>query len=338
MRVAVIGLGRMGYRHVQAIQSLGFQVAGLCDSSVEAGNKTCSDLGVSPSLFFEDASALWGAVSPQAVVVSTTAPSHHDLVCAAARNGAQYILCEKPLATSLAEAESMLETCKRQGATLAVNHQMRFMPQVVAIKAALGTAELGGLVSVLVAGANFGLAMNGSHYFEMFRYLSGEPIKAVQAWLDEEIVPNPRGVRFQDRAGRVRAVTPSGRSMYIDCPAAAGHGVQLVFICRHGHLMLDELSGFMRIVRRQEAYRDFPTTRYGMPGVEDIQTLPAADVITPTMSLWKAMLAGEDFPSGLVGRDVVGCLCAAYTSNDLNGALVTTDDARIDRKRRYLWA
>lgn len=102
--------------------------------------------------------------------------------------------------------------------------------------------------------------------------------------------------------------------------------------------MIDELSGYMRIIKRQEAYREFPTTRYGMPGVEDIRTLPAADVVTPTMSLWKAMLAGGDFPDGSAGRDVVRCLCAAHSSDDLKGALVATDDARIERNRRYLWA
>src|SRR5690606_30450775 len=138
---------------------------------VEAMDITTKELGVSPSLFRQSPFELLEEVRPDAVVVAATSPSHCDLVCAAARSGARYILCEKPLATSVDEAERMLAVCRQNGAVLAVNHQMQFMAQYAEIKELAESAVLGGLVGVLVSGSNFGLAMNGSHYFEMFRYM-----------------------------------------------------------------------------------------------------------------------------------------------------------------------
>lgn len=338
MKVAVIGLGRMGRRHVQVVRALGMQVVGLCDQAEQSIDTTCKELDLTDVQRFTDGGAMLRAVRPAAVVVATTAPSHCELVSEAARNGARYILCEKPLATSLRQARQMLDVCAASGAVLAVNHQMRFMAQYTEVKAVVESEQLGGLVSILVCGSNFGLAMNGSHYFEMFRYMTGTSVRQVEAWLDEDRVPNPRGAQFEDRAGRVRATNDSGVSMYLDCSARAGHGLQVVYICRFGQVFVDELSGFMRISRREDAYRDLPTTRYGMPAVEEVRQIEPADVIAPTRAVWEAMLAGRAFPDGEAGRHALACLSAAHTSHDLRGAPVCIDDARIDQDRVYPWA
>src|SRR6478736_5636892 len=119
---------------------------------------------------------------PELLVVSTTAPSHADLVCLGARNGAKAILCEKPMAVSLAECDRMIEACAASNTRLAVNHQMRFMQQYTRAKEIVEDASFGGLASATVVAGNFGMAMNGSHYFEMFRYLTDEMPAEVSAW------------------------------------------------------------------------------------------------------------------------------------------------------------
>jgi predicted dehydrogenase len=177
--VAVIGLGRMGLRHVQAVKQIGMRICGVADVSASAVKTACETYGLDSSVGFTDVNVMFRAVRPAAVVIATTAPSHRSYVLAAAEAKARYILCEKPMATSLADAVLMDEACKRHGATLAINHQMQFMPHYARVKALVGSNELGPLSSILMAGSNFGLAMNGSHYFEMFRYISGETIKSV---------------------------------------------------------------------------------------------------------------------------------------------------------------
>jgi len=184
MRVCVIGVGRMGRRHIAAARGAGLQLAGVFDLSPEAIATTLAECDVPKSMAFSDAEQMLLAVRPDAVVISTTAPSHSEFVCAAAEAGARYILCEKPMASSLEECDRMIAACRAAGARLAVNHQMRFMEQYIDIKALADTLEFGGLRSMVVTAGNFGLAMNGSHYFEAFRHLTDESVKEISCWFD----------------------------------------------------------------------------------------------------------------------------------------------------------
>lgn len=322
LTVAVIGLGRMGARHVQAAQGLGMRVVGLADVSTAALQAACQAHGVNPAAAFTDASHMLVVTRPQALVVATTAPTHHDYVLAAVEAGARHILCEKPMASSIDQADRMIEACAAMGVGLAVNHQMSFMAQYTQVKALIGSAELGPLASIVVAGSNFGLAMNASHYFEMFRYIVGEDVESVRAWLEPEPLANPRGAQFDDRSGRLLALGASGVSMFIDFSAAAGWGLQVVYICRHGQIVVDELNGHMRVAAREEAYRSLPTTRYGMPANVHVTTIAPADTVGPTMAVWSALLEGQHYPAGAAGRHALACLVAAHVSHQQDGAAI----------------
>ncbi|MCE4538169.1 Gfo/Idh/MocA family oxidoreductase [Pelomonas sp. P7] len=336
---AVIGAGRMGVRHVQAAKQLGMQVVGIMDVVAETAKAACKSEGLPESAAFNDAREMLARTRPQAVVVATTAPSHCDLVIAAADAGTRYILCEKPLASSLEEADRMLAACERAGAQLAVNHQMRFMPNYFRVKALIGTERIGPLVAVQVAGSNFGLAMNGSHYFEMFRYMTGRDIHAVQAWFDDVRLTNPRGPQFDDRAGQVRATTADGSSLFMDFSAGAGHGLQCTYICRYAQITVDELAGEIRITARKDEYRELPTTRYGMPADIERIAIEPVEVVAPTISLWKAMLSGETFPQGRdAGLHALRCLVAAHASHARQGSAVALADTALSPSQHFDWA
>lgn len=338
LQVAVVGLGRMGMRHLQAVRTLGMTVRGIADTSTDALEAGRLAAGVDAECCFADARAMLREIQPDAVVVATTAPSHCELVLEAASAGARYILCEKPMAASLAEARSMVAACKESGAALAVNHQMRFMPHYQHVKELVGTEVLGPLASVLVAGSNFGLAMNGSHYFEMFRYVAGEPIASVRAILDEVPVPNPRGEEFEDRAGRILARGASGAALYIDFVSGAGHGLQVIYICREGQISVDELTGSLRVSARKPEFRGLPTTRYGMPAeVRQFDVLPT-DTLEPTKSVWSAMMSGAPYPDGDAGLHALSCLVAAHASHDARGQEIRIDDPVVSADRVFAWA
>jgi predicted dehydrogenase len=339
LRTAIVGLGRMGMRHLQVTRELKMSVCGVADLAETALDAARSEHGIGSSVCFRDACEMFRTVRPEAVVVATTAPSHAELVLAAVENGARFILCEKPMASSLAEADRMLETCRRSGVVLAINHQMQFMPHYRRMKALIGTDELGPLVSILVAAANIGLAMNVSHYFEMFRYVTGgEPVQCVSAWLEPDPVANPRGVQFEDRSGRLLARGVTGTSMFVDFSADAGHGLQIVYIYRHGQVSVDELSGDIRVVARKEEYRELPTTRYGMPADARHETVQPIEPVLPTMELWSAMLGGKDYPDGRAGAHALACCVAAHVSHEAGGREVRIDDATLPRDRLFKWA
>lgn len=338
LRTAVIGLGRMGVRHLQAVKNLGMDVCGVTDTAQQALDAAQNQHGIAASACFTDALQMLATVRPQALVIATTAPTHAQYVIAAAESGVRYILCEKPMATSLAEADAMMAACARHGSRLAINHQMRFMPQYTRVKVLVGSAELGPLSSILVAGSNFGLAMNASHYFEMYRYISGAQVNSVQAWLEDSQLANPRGPQFDDRSGRLLARSDTGTSMFIDFSAASGWGLQVVYICRHGQIVVDELNGDMRVAARQAEFRGLPTTRYGMPA--DIQqfTIEPADTIEPTMAVWLALLEGLPCPDGAAGTHALSCLVAAHRSHENGGREQRLDDPQLPRDRCFNWA
>ncbi|NLN18919.1 MAG: Gfo/Idh/MocA family oxidoreductase [Firmicutes bacterium] len=77
-----------------------------------------------------------------AVYVATPVVYHAELVCEAARHG-KHVLCEKPLAMNVAEAEKVIKTCDEQGVKLAVGYMMRFHGAHQKLKEMLDAGELG---------------------------------------------------------------------------------------------------------------------------------------------------------------------------------------------------
>lgn len=338
LRTAIVGLGRMGMRHLEAVERLNMSVVGLADMSAGAVDAASNQVGLGAGGRFTDAIAMFGAVEAEAVVVATTAPSHAALVLAAVDAGAKYILCEKPMAASLDEVDAMTRACEAAGAVFAVNHQMRFMPNYSVIKAMIGGDELGPLVSMVVAGSNFGLAMNASHYFEAFRFLTGSRVATVSAWLENEQLTNPRGPQFDDRSGRLVATGEQGQGLYIDFSADAGWGLQVVYICRNGQIVVDELNGDIRVAARQAEFREQPTSRYGLPVDIRQETIPPTENVDSTMAVWRAMIAGGGYPGSDVGEHALSCLVAAHLSHRAGGAPVSIDLPAEARTERFAWA
>lgn len=328
----------MGLRHVQIAQSLGLELVGVCDVQPAVLARAAQEGAVPVALHFTDARVMLEWARPECVIVATTAPTHCEYTCLAAELGAQAVLCEKPMAVSLAECDLMIASCQRSGTRLAINHQMRFMQQYTEARRCTADAAFGGLSSVTVLAGNFGLAMNGSHYFEMFRYVTGESPVEVTAWFSPERVANPRGPQFEDRAGCVRAVTARGTRFYLDASSDQGHGFQAFYTGQFGQLTVDEATGEMRLTQREKEHRSQPTTRYLMPFSVSHQKVQPADAVAPTRAVLDALLRGGDHPTGEDGRLVVQVLAAAHVSDEQGHRPVRLDDPEIDPQRIFPWA
>lgn len=337
MKFCAIGLGRMGRRHLQVAKNLGFDIVGIYDPMPESVDLAIEEYDLPTSVVFDSVQLMLESAMPDALVVASTAPSHCEYVVQVAKAGVRYILCEKPMATSINECNQMIAACAEYGALLAINHQMRFMEQYTVVKELAQSDALGGLRSITVAGSNFGLAMNAVHYFEMFRYLAGEDIELVNFWADEARVPNPRGSQYEDRSGQLRAISGSGIRLYMDIGGDQGHGIQVVYGCRFGQILVDELAGFMRYTSRNEEFRELPTTRYGMPSATQVCQIAPADAIAPTQSVWQALLNDGPYPDGVAGLHALRVLVAANLSAEADGQpMEVTQDQCVERS--FPWA
>jgi predicted dehydrogenase len=337
--VGLIGAGRMGRSHLLAASGLGLSIQSICDVNPKnldsVGGEFHVDAGrrlATPEAFFDQAEV------PELVIISTTADSHARLTIAAAEAGARFVLCEKPMATSVADCDRMLEACARHGARLAINHQMRFMDQYVLVKNELTSEAFGGLGSMNVVAGCFGLVMNGSHYFEAFRYLTESPIVEVAARFDAAPMPSPRGPKFFDRSGHVSATAASGRRIHIEAAADQGHGMTVTYAARRGHVIVDELEGVYYAVCRKPEHRDLAATRFGMPWERREHMFPQADNVGPTSAVLTALITGNNEPTGEDGRAVVAALAAAYRSHDEGGRPVRVADNQSDHDRVFPWA
>lgn len=337
MRAAVIGTGRMGRRLVKVVKELGLEVAGICDCREESLRLAMDECGISAEKCHPHAEGLLLKLRPEVVIIGTTAPSHSSLTCLAAGNGARYILCEKPMATSLEECDQMLHACREHGVKLAINHQMRFMEQYTAPKEIIGSEALGGLCSMNVVAGNFGMCMNGSHYFEAFRFISEDQPANVTAWFSPERVPNPRGVEFEDRAGCIRVVTREGKRFFMEIGADQGHGLRVIYGAKYGQVSVDEGSGCMIVSHRREGDRALPSTRYYTEPETFTRTIAPADVIQPSKDVLRALLEGGDYCSGEQGRLPVEVLVSAYVSHESNHREVELGEA-LPRTRKFPWA
>jgi predicted dehydrogenase len=337
MKFAIIGAGRMGRRHIHAVRKLGYSVIGVVDTSRSSLDEARQEHHLDENMLFATLEELFSVDVPTCLIIATTADSHCALTCMAAEQGVKYILVEKPLAISLEECDRMIRTCEQHGARLSVNHPMRFMEQYSKPKALLDSEVYGGFKSMTVVGGNFGMSMNGTHYLEAFRYLSGEDPMEVMAWFDPGKVDNPRGEKFEDRAGSLRVTTASGKRLYIEIGAEQGHGLEVIYAGRNGLISVSELTGTITATVRQPEYRAFPTSRYGMPADSKQQTIAPAEVIDSTALVLKALIRNENRVTAQQGMKAVEVLVAAYESAE-NASRAVRIDSKLDRRRVFPWA
>lgn len=339
MKAAVLGCGRMGLRHIEALRGMDINITGAFDVSQEALRSVVKSGLVDETMCYSDLDDLFKKSSAELYIIATTAPSHVELALDCIERGkANFILLEKPLAPSLNECMELKEAASVSGTTVAVNHQMRFMPQYKKIKELMGTKEFGDLRSIKVSAGNFGLAMNGSHYVEMMRYLFDEYADQIIGSFNEDRVPNPRGENFSDSAGTIFIRTKKGRRFFLDASSDQGHGVTVTYQFSYGQVFVDELKGFMYVNRREVEDTPAPSTRYGQPAVVETLEIPSVDIITSTQDVIRSLIEKKNYPSLEDGMNAVATLVAAHASNEAKSNLISFDIQSLEQNRVFPWA
>ncbi|MBW4489533.1 MAG: Gfo/Idh/MocA family oxidoreductase [Trichocoleus desertorum ATA4-8-CV12] len=137
IRVGVIGVGNMGQHHTRVLSLLkDVELIGVSDVNVERGLDTASKYRVR---FFEDYHDLLQHVDAVCVAVPTRL--HHAVGMACLQAGV-HVLIEKPIAASIAEAESLVNAAADSHCILQVGHIERFNPAFQELSKVLKTEEL----------------------------------------------------------------------------------------------------------------------------------------------------------------------------------------------------
>jgi predicted dehydrogenase len=129
----VVGAGSLGYHHVRLLRDMpGVRFVGFYDTRPERAAEVAQELGVKA---FKSYDALLDATDALTVVVPT--PAHFDVAKAALARG-RHLLIEKPLATTVAEADELVRLAGEAGVLVQTGHVERFNR---AIRAALPYVE-----------------------------------------------------------------------------------------------------------------------------------------------------------------------------------------------------
>jgi predicted dehydrogenase len=129
IRVAVVGVGSFGRNHARVYHELqkqgaGVELAAVVDSDAAQAQAVASQFGCSALAAVED---LFGRVEAASVAVPTL---HHRAVSAALMAAGIDVLIEKPLASTLAEADELISLANANQRVAQVGHLERFNPAV----------------------------------------------------------------------------------------------------------------------------------------------------------------------------------------------------------------
>lgn len=125
----------------------------------ESGGRELADqFGVA---YAPDYATVW-EWQPDAVVVCAENAWHRPLVEQAATAGA-HVLCEKPLATSVQDAEAMVDACDRAGVSLMIAHPVRYSTAFAELRETYRAGSFGRLIGV--TGTNNGRLPRGRQWF-----------------------------------------------------------------------------------------------------------------------------------------------------------------------------
>jgi len=184
--IVVIGAGSIVRdAHLPTYKRLGFPVAGIFDVNPKASREQAEAFAI-PRVFasIEEAAAMRDAVFDVAIPPQNIAAVLERLPIGAA------VLIQKPMGRDLGDARRIVAICRERNLRAAVNFQLRFAPNMLAVKDALERGIFGDVLDVevrinlhtpwnywafLKGVPRLEVLMHSIHYLDLIRWLIGEP-------------------------------------------------------------------------------------------------------------------------------------------------------------------
>jgi predicted dehydrogenase len=199
LTAGIVGTGFMGVAHTEALRRLGIKINGIVGSTPERAQQKAAQVNLPPVV--DSLEAL--LVDPAIQVVHITTPNHlhYDQVRAVIDAG-KHVVCEKPLAVSVAEGEDLVARASAAGVLHAVCFNQRYYPLVHQAHTMVAHGELGDVKLItggylqdwllletdwnwrLVAekgGSLRAVADIGSHWFDNIEFITGDRVTQVIA-------------------------------------------------------------------------------------------------------------------------------------------------------------
>jgi predicted dehydrogenase len=141
LRGALIGCGHISRSHLPGwADSPDAEIVAVCDLDRARAEARAAEFGIAGA--YTDPAAMLDDERPDFVDIATRPETHHELIALAAGRGV-HVLCQKPLAPTLAEAEAMAAICRQAGVRFMVTEMWRWLPWYRDLAARLAIGEIG---------------------------------------------------------------------------------------------------------------------------------------------------------------------------------------------------
>jgi len=171
-RVGIIGCGSMGRAHAQGYQQVpGCRIVAGTEMDAEKSKQFVEIAGA--ERMYTDYRDMLEKEELDLISVCTWPTTHCEITVAAAQKGSKGIMCEKPLAVTLDEADRMLAACEAHGVALATGHQHRWDAQAILAREWIDAGRIGDPV-FFWGHCSLDLMNNGTHVLDLIHYFNGD--------------------------------------------------------------------------------------------------------------------------------------------------------------------
>jgi myo-inositol 2-dehydrogenase / D-chiro-inositol 1-dehydrogenase len=295
--LAIVGAGRMGVTHLEALRDEpSVRVRAIVDPS-EAARARALRAAPGAAAFADLDDALAGG-GVDAVLIAAPSPLHLPLVEACAARGLP-ILCEKPCGTTAGEARSAAAAADAAGCVLQVGYWRRFAPGLRALRGRIRAGALGDLTLVSCyqwdAGpptpgfraSSGGVAVDmGVHELDQLRWLTGQELGSFAAAAQPPAGDGPEGLQLLGSlsGGTAAFVSlgqsfPHGDCVWVEAFGTAGHALERVLWGDGGD---EALRAALRAQARAFAHRIATgASADGASASDALAALEAAERLSP---------------------------------------------------------
>lgn len=181
LKAAVVGLGSMGRNHVRVWQEMeGVELVASVDTNTQATSAMQRMYGTKS---FKDCASMLQEVKPDLVSLAVPTGLHFETGMELLDAGI-HLLIEKPIATTLEQAQQLCARADQKGVVLAVGHIERFNPVVTELRRRLSEGMLGRIYQMYAARlspypariTDAGVLMDlASHDIDLMLHLAHQP-------------------------------------------------------------------------------------------------------------------------------------------------------------------
>jgi len=190
---AVVGVGGMGGAHCATVAKLdNVEFVAVCDAVPETAERVGKQYSCK---WYTDYEKMFSQERLQAVLIATPHPVHRP-VCVAAAEAGVHVFTEKPMASTVSDADEMIRVCRKRGVKLGVMYQMRTDPALKKMHELIASGAVGEILRTGMMAAGFRtqayynsgswrgtwkgegggvLANQAPHAIDMYQWLGGMP-------------------------------------------------------------------------------------------------------------------------------------------------------------------